>query len=341
MLNWPDYLDVDDDGDPYYPGGTLDRLRQDVGVEVVYNPDYLDNGESFAGLLDAINSSPPIYDIVVPTYWRAAELIGDGRAEPLPLEVIPNHVNIDPVYLTNAWDRGCRYQMPWQAGITGIVYDPAKFDQPITSVRELFNPSLAGRVSLVPEMREAVGIVMLAYGDGDPSRADASGATTAYQRIADAYGAGQFGPKIDSGNLSDLVGGGQIDAALAWSGDVSLLQADRPDLAFVVPDEGAIQWFDTMVIPAGSANLEAAGRFMDFVYDPDNAAAITEWVGYMSPVVGVRDALRARGGDSVDLAGSSLLFPDGETRSRLFTWAGLDDTDLEADLDASYNNLGT
>ena len=97
-------------------------------------------------------------------------------------------------------------------------------------------------------------------------------------------------------------------------------------------------WFDTMVIPARSPNLGAAGRFMNFVYDPINAATITEWVQYISPVMGVQDALLAKGGAAAELATNTVLFPDAATRARLFTWGGLDQSD-EDELDEQFEAL--
>ena len=125
---------------------------------------------------------------------------------------------------------------------------------------------------------------------------------------------------------------------MAWSGDVVQLQRERPNIRFIVPEEGAIQWFDTMVIPANAANQAAAGRFMNFVYDPANAARITEWVQYISPVLGVQDELRRRGGEAAALADNPILFPDAEARSRLFTWGRLSQAD-EDQLDADYAEL--
>lgn len=337
MLNWEDYIDVGDDGDPMYVGGTLDELASGPGIRVSYQPLYTDNGSGFELIVeDAVNTSPPIYDIVVPTNWRAAQMIGNDWAEPLPIEIIENHANIEPAFLTNAWDRGCRYQMPWQAGITGIAYDPALTGRPLNSVNDLFDSALAGRVGFIGEMREAVGLAMLANGD-DPSRPTATTAEAGLEKILDADEKGQvgaftfedFAPKLASGELA---------AAMAWSGDVALLQADRPDIEFIVPDEGAIQWFDTMVIPAGASNIGAAGAFMNFVYDPENAARITEWVQYISPVIGVQDVLLSNGGASAELAGSSVLFPDAAARARLFTWGGLDQDD-EDRLDGIYAEL--
>jgi len=263
-------------------------------------------------------------------------MIANGWAEPLPIEVIPNHVNIDPAYLTNTWDRGCRFQMPWQVGITGIAYDPALTGRPITSVSDLLDPAFAGRVGFIGEMREAVGLLMLVNGD-DPSRPTRAAADAALDVIAEAAASGQVGA-FTFNEFAEMLAAGELVAAMAWSGDTALLQNDRPDITFVIPEEGAVQWFDTMVIPRGSEALAAAGRFMNYVYDPVNAAGITEWVSYISPVMGVQEELLRRGGASAELAASTVLFPDETTRNRLFTWGGLDAADEEA-LDERYAAL--
>ena len=337
MLNWPDYIDggLDDEG------STLWRLGIEEDLLVDYDTGYTDNIDGFQLVLDgAVEPEVPAWDIVVPTNWRAAQMIANGWAEPVPIEVVPNHANIDPAFLTNAWDRGCRFQMPWQAGITGIAYDPALVDDllggPITSIDQLFDPALAGRVGFIGEMREAVGLAMLANGD-DPSRPTLAAAEAAFDRIVAAAERGQVGA-FTFEDFADRLASGDLAAAMAWSGDVALLQDTRPDIEFVVPDEGAIQWFDTMVIPAGAANVAAAGRFMNYVYDPENAARITRYVGYISPVMGVQEVLAAGDATDAELAADPVLFPDAATQARLFTWGGLD-PDAEADLDAAYAGL--
>ena len=336
MLTWPEYIDVGDDDDEFYPGGTLASAR-DAGLIVDYDIRYTDNLSGFEIVMEeAINPDQSAHDIVVPTNWRAAQMIANGWAERLPIEVIPNHANIDPAFLTNAWDRGCRYQMPWQAGITGIAYDPALTGRPLGSVEDLFSSDLRGRVGFIGEMREAVGLTMLANG-ADPSRPTRETAQAGLDRIIDAAGAGQIGAFAFE-DAATLVESGQLAASMAWSGDIALLQSRRPDIEFVVPEEGAIQWFDSMVIPTGAQNIEAAGRFMDFVYDPTNAARITEWVQYISPVHGVQEVLLSQGGAAAELARSAVLFPDADTRARLFTWGGLDEVD-EDELDRVYAQL--
>jgi spermidine/putrescine transport system substrate-binding protein len=333
MLTWSDYVDPSEGGEL----GTIDRVRSDIGVDVRYLDIYEDNETGYQLIVDnAIETSPPLYDLVVPTNWRAAQMIGQGNAEPLPIEVIPNHANLDPVFMTNAWDRGARHQMPWQAGITGIAYDPALTERPLGAVSDLLDPAFAGRVGIIGEMREAVGLMMLANGD-DPSRPTVNAAETALAQLRDRIESGHIG-LVGFGEVHERLDQADLVATMAWSGDTSLLRASRPDIEFVIPDEGGIQWFDTMVIPAGARNVEAAARFMNYVYDPANAARITAWVGYISPVLGVREELASAGGDLAALADDPLVFPDDEVETRLFTWGGLSEDD-EARLDAEFAAL--
>lgn len=317
VLNWSEYVDPE----------LLDGVAADIGHVIDYQELWEDN----YGGQDLFGSQ---WDIVTPTNWLAAQYIREGNVQRLPLEFIPNHKNIDPVFLTNGWDRGARFHMPWQSGITGIAYDPELTGRELTSVSDLFAPDLRGRVSMIGEMREAVGLAMLGNGD-DPARPTVAQAEAAYGQIQVANDAGQFHSWVFN-EFTDLLSTGQVAASMAWSGDAVQLQLERPDIKFVIPEEGAIQWFDTMVIPAGSGNAEGAARWMNAFYDPILAAANTQWVQYISPVIGVADQLRSLGGEAADLANNPLLFPDDETQRRLFIWGGLDSTADEQDLDDRF-----
>ena len=329
VRNWTDYIDPE----------LLPVISADIGVSLDYVESYESNDEALELHLNQFLTELPFglapdFDIIVPTNWLAARLIEDGAAEPLPIELIPNHVNIDPAYLTNDWDRGSRFQMPWQAGITGIAYDPAATGRPIESITDLFAPEFSGRVAMIGEMREAVGLGMLMNGD-DPTRPDSGSAAAGFARIAEAVERGHFAAAT-YGDFADGLATGRYAAAMAWSGDTVLLQAQRPDIEFVIPTEGAISWFDTMVIPKGAANVGSAGRFMNWAYEPSNAAQLTSWVQYLSPVLGVQDELLALGGEAADLASSSILFPDAATQNRLFTWGSGLDRDVEDALEADF-----
>lgn len=89
-------------------------------------------------------------------------------------------------------------------------------------------------------------------------------------------------------------------------------------------------WFDTMVVPQGAPNGAAAAKWMNFFYDPVNAAKLTEFVQYISPVKGVREELVKLGGETAALADNPILFPDAEASARLNVFASLDEaTDIE------------
>ncbi len=332
ILTWPDYIDIADGS----VAGTIERASFDLGLQISYDEFYEDNYSGFDLIEASISGDGNRYDIVIPTNWRAAELIGRGDGQALPIEIIPNHRNLDPAYMTNGWDRGSRYQMPWQAGMTGIAYDPAQTERELNSVADLFDRSFSGKVGIIGEMREAVGLAMLANGD-DPSRATEATAYAGLARIQEAVESGHVGA-VTFEDFAPKLASGELSVAMGWSGDTALLQAERPDIQFSIPDEGAIQWFDTMVIPRGAVNLAAAGAFMNYVYDPEVAANITAYVGYVSPVLGVQEVLASRGGDSAAIARDPLIFPDAETKARLFTWGGLS-ADVENQLDGDFAEI--
>ena len=329
IINWAEYIDE----------RSLELARSRLNVAISYREDYTDNITGFDEIIApalAATGSTDAFDLIVPTNWLAARMINDGWVEALPFEEIPNHVNLDPAFLTNEWDRGSRFQMPWQAGITGIAYDPARIGGDITSVESLFDPELSGRVGLVGEMREAVGLAMLTNGD-DPANPTARSAQAGLDLITDLVDRGQFRFIV----FDDFVGrlqAGQLDATMAWSGQAAALALEEPRFRYVIPDEGGISWFDTMVIPKGAPNFQNAARWMNFAYDPEIAAGISEFNLYVCPVLGTQDVLRSRGGFAAEVADNPLIFPDAETRNRLFTWGTLNLED-ELEIEAGFDDL--
>ena len=328
VLTWPDYIDSE----------TVPRFTQATGTPVDYVEDYNGNEEAFENLFIPTlgRGRPTTFDVIVPTYWAVARLLARGWVQPVPIERVPNHVNVDPAFLGMPWDRGARFHMPWQVGITGIAYNPALTGRDVRAVADLFDPALRGRVGMVSEMRETVGLVMLTQG-ADPSRATVDAAQRALDRLEAAARDGQIAG-FTGNEFVDRLKTGAFAACLAWSGDIIQLQAERPDIRFAIPVEGGIRWFDSMIIPQRAAHVDAVADWMNFVYDPENAARITRAVQYISPVLGVREQLERAGGEAAQLAANPILFPDDETRRRLFFWSGLDAT-AEDELQARFSAI--
>ena len=278
VINWTEYIDLTEDGEV----GSVDRFQDETGVSVNYSETWNDNneayGKEFVAYMEAGNPTP--WDIAVPTYWLAARLKSDGYLAPIPYNLIPNYVNLEPQYLNVAWDPGGKFNLPWQGGITGFAYNLAETGRELTSVNELFNPEFAGRVGFFTEMRDSLGLVMLGMGN-DPTNPAEDDIYDALDKIEQATEDGQIRRFTGNDYLQDIQNG-NFACCIAWSGDIA--QASNPDVRFVFPEEGAMSWFDTMVIPLNAPNGVAAAKFMDFVYDPVNAAKIAAYVQFISPV---------------------------------------------------------
>jgi len=338
ISTWDAYIDVDKSGDPHYPGGTLANFTKKTGITVDYKVDYNDNDEYFNKVfLPYLGKGKPIGpDIVMPTYWMAARILDLKWIEALPIDKIPNHKNVADEFMNAAWDPGAKHNMPWQAGVTGIAYDPALTGKELTSFSDLLNPAYKGKVGMLTEMRDTIGLAMLANG-ADPSKVDMAAANKALDQIEKAKSDGQIRAFTGNEYLTSLESGDFV-ACMAWSGDIVQLQKSKPNIKFVIPEAGGMKWYDTMIIPNGATNTNSAAAWMDYVYDPVNAAKITAFVQYLSPVKGVRDELVKMGGESAALADNPILFPDEATAKRLFIFASLKSAD-ELELQNRFNKI--
>lgn len=327
ISNWIAY--IDDETEASFEGAT--------GIALSYTEDYNDNDEYFAKIQPLLSAGDPIEaDIIVPTYWLVRRLIDLGWVEPLPLASVPNAANLLPTLQRPSWDPEGRYSLPWQTGITGIAYNRDIAGRDIASVADLLDPAFRGRVGMLTEMRDTIGLLMLATG-ADPANPTFDAAADAFDRLEQAVADGQVRQFTGNDYMDDLASGNYA-ACIGWSGDVAQLALDNPAIGFVIPEEGGLLFSDSMVIPTGSPHAAAAARWMDFVYDPVNAARITAEVQYISPVAGVRDALVALGPEAAALAESPLLFPDAATSARLRTFGALSE-DEEVRFDERFAEI--
>jgi spermidine/putrescine transport system substrate-binding protein len=325
--NWPAYIDEE----------TVDLFTEASGLEFRYTEGFNDNNEYFAKVqadLAAGNSIGP--DIIAPTYWLAARLIDLEWVQAIPFDDIPNAANLVPDLQKPSWDPDGTHSLPWQSGMTGIAYNIAETGRELTSMSDLFDPAFKGKVGMLSEMRDTVGLTMLLTGK-DPADATFDDATEAFAMIEEAASSGQIRAFTGNDYMDDLTSG-NFAACVGWSGDISQLALENPDLRFVIPDEGGMQWSDTMVIPNGAENVANTAKWMDYVYDPEHAALITAYVGYNSPVQGVQEVLAAGDDTQKALAESPLLFPDEATLAKLHVFANLDD-EAEAAFDERFAEI--
>lgn len=325
--NWPAYIDEE----------TVDLFREESGIDFTYTEDFNDNNEYFAKIQGDLSAGRRIAaDIIAPTYWLIPRLIQLEFVEEIPFDQIPNSENLVEDLQKPAWDPDGRYSLPWQSGMTGIAYNAKATGRELASMEDLFDPAFKGKIGMLSEMRDTVGLVMLSTGV-DPADATFDNAQEAFERIEKAKADGQIRQFTGNDYMDDLASGGFV-ACIGWSGDIGQLALDNPDLRFVIPEEGGMRWSDSMVITKGSPNVDNAATWMDYVYDPENAARIAEYVGFNSPVDGVREIFEAGTDEQKALAESPLLFPDEETNARLHVFATLDE-ETEAQFDERFSSI--
>jgi spermidine/putrescine transport system substrate-binding protein len=160
---------------------------------------------------------------------------------------------------------------------------------------------------MLTEMRDTVPLVMKADGI-DPADATEQDWLDAIDKIKQASDDGQIRRFTGNDYTRDLANGDAV-AVIGWSGDAVQLQADNPEIEFVMPDEGCMLWSDNMVIPVGAPNPTAAYEWMNYAYVPENQKQITEYNNYFEPVDGVKELFEKEGSP---LAESQLIFPDEE-----------------------------
>ena len=288
ISNWPLYIDKQ----------TIPNFEKETGVTTKYIEDINDNTEFFGKLRPQLASGESGgRSIIVPTDWMAEKMYDLGYIQNLDKSAIPNVTeNLIPSLQSPSFDPERNYTVPWQSGMTGIIVRK-DLAPDITSVNDLFDPKYKGKVTMLSEMRDTVPLVMKADGV-DPENATDEDWLAAIDKIQEAADSGQLRDFTGNDYADDLTRG-DVVAAMGWSGDAVQLQADNPNIEWRMPDEGCMLWTDNMEIPVGAPNTAAALAFMNYVYDPEVAADITEYVQYISPVDG-----------DPKIANNQLIFPD-------------------------------
>jgi spermidine/putrescine transport system substrate-binding protein len=328
ISNWPLYIDKT----------TVKDFQTASGIATSYKEDFNDNEEFYAKYRPLLSQCHGISrDIIVPTDWMASRMISLGWAAKIDPAKVPNRTNLLDSLQHPGFDKNRDYTMPWQSGMTGLAYNKKLVAQlglqPPKSFKDLLAPAYKGKITFLTEMRDCVGLWMLAEGK-DPSKATFAEASSAFDAIEKAAKSGQV-RRFTGNDYADDLSNGNVVAAMAWSGDVVQLQQNNKNLEFVVPEEGGMLFSDNMMIVATSAHVADAEAWIDYVYDPKHAAQITAEVQYISPVKGVADELRKI---APDLANNPLINPPADIQKRLYIFSQLT-PDVEKQFNTRFQQI--
>jgi spermidine/putrescine transport system substrate-binding protein len=324
FANWPYYIDVKGKDHP-----TLDQFREKYGTRVKYVEEINDNVEFFGKVRQQYSrGNSGGRDLHVVTDWMCNRMNRLGYVQKFDKSAMPNVVkNLDDAVASPDFDPKREISMPWQSGQVILIYRKDLTGGDLTSINDLFDPKFKGKVTMLTEMRDTVGSVLLGEGI-KPEDATKDQALQAIEKIEKASKDGQIRKFTGNEYTADVARGDSV-AILGWSGDAPQMQADDKNVAYKHPKEGFVVFTDSMQIPVGAPHAFTAEKYMDFVYDPKIAAEITAYLQYVTPVKGVRAQLEK---SDPELAESDLIFPDLSQAHNLKSFS----PEEEAEIDAAF-----
>ena len=313
VYNWSDYIDED----------LLAKFEEETGLELVY--DVFDSNEVLETKMLAGGSG---YDVVVPSGTFLQRQITAGAFQKLDKEQLPNleHMWDTIQERTEAYDPGQEYSINYMWGTTGLGVNVDKVkealgeDAPVGSLSLIFEPEnmekLASCGVHVLDAPTEMIPAALAYIGEDPDSHDPD-VIAKVEPLLSAVRPHIL--KFHSSEYINALANGDICVAFGWSGDI--LQArDRADeadngvtIAYNAPKEGALMWFDQMAIPVDAPNPEGAHTFLNFIMDPENIAAASNYVYYANGNEASQEHLVE------DVIGDPAIYPDEETLENLYT----------------------
>ena len=317
--NWPLYLDYDEDTKKY---PTLDKFKEQTGITTEYFEDYNDNDDFFGKVQAQLKLGEDIgYDVVTPTDWMAARWIRLGYTQKFDAANIPNKSNILDSLASPSFDPNREQSLTWQGIMAGFGWNTEKNPKGIRTLEELFAPQNKGKIVVLSEMRDTIGIILLAQGVNLQTVTEdqyMNAVDYMTKQISDGWIRGVKGNEY----AEDLTSG-DATAVIGWSGDMFILKAENEGkFDFAIPESGGTISGDNLMIPStaspeGKANAE---KLINFYYDPAIAAEVAAYVNYVCPVKGAQAEMEKI---APELASSPFIFPDDAMSKRLNVFRSL------------------
>ncbi|MCB1366928.1 MAG: polyamine ABC transporter substrate-binding protein [Rhodobacteraceae bacterium] len=313
VYNWSDYIDEE----------LLAKFEAETGIKLIY--DVFDSNEVLETKLLAGSTG---YDVVVPSGTFLQRQISAGAFQKLDKTKLPNLKNMwsDIAERTAVYDPGNDYSINYMWGTTGIGYNVGKVaevlgeDAPVNSLALLFDPANMEKlaecgVHILDAPTEVIPAVLRYLGE-NPDSHDPDVLAKAEPILKAIV---PYVRKFHSSEYINALANGEICVAFGWSGDV--LQArDRAaeadngiEIAYSIPKEGAMLWFDQMAITVDAPNPDGAHKFLNFIMDAQNAAAASNYVYYANGNLASQEFLVE------DVIGDTAIYPDADTVKNLYS----------------------
>lgn len=240
----------------------VEAFEKATGNKVIH--DYFNSEQE---MLTKIRTNPGTYDVVLVNAAFTDQALAEKLLQPIDATKIPNAAGIsaDMIKSPMIAKADGQYGIPWVWGVTAMAVSDKAFPTPPTSIKVLWDEAHKGRVTLRDDAVEAIQFGALASGQNinDIKDMDAVKAklTSLLPQLRTFWSS--------ENDFNQMIASGQIDAGTYWSGSADRAKVKfKLPVSFVIPEEGCVGWLDTLAIPTGSKNVEAAQAFINYMIDP-------------------------------------------------------------------------
>jgi spermidine/putrescine-binding protein len=272
FYNWSDYIDPE----------LITQFEEEAGVSVT--SDYYPSNEELLAKVQAGGSG---YDVIVPSDYMVNIMREEELLMELNNDAIPNASNVAEEFSDPPYDPGNTFSKPYQWGTTGLGVDLSVVGEDVQPSWDLiFDPETAsqysGQIALLDDPREtmAAALYYLGYSPNTTSEEELQEASDLIAQATENVAA------FDSNLYTDLLLSGEVAISHGFSGNyfAAFAEAEDPSqYAYLIPEEGATKWVDTMAILKDAPNPCTAHTFINFLLDAENGAQLTNWNYYGSP----------------------------------------------------------
>lgn len=293
VYNWGEYIS---DG----AEDTLDvnkEFEKETGIKVNYTT--YDSNEN---MYNKIKGGGANYDIIIPSDYMIERMVDEDLLEKINFDNIPNYKNIMPKYKNLYFDPKNEYSVPYNVGMVGLVYNTKMVEGTPDSWSIMWDEKYKGQVLMFNNSRDAFGIAQFLLGI-DVNTTSEQDWKKAYEKLKEQK------PVVQSYVMDDVFNkmeGGEAAIAAYYAGDCIGMAENNPDLAFVYPKEGTNIFVDSICIPKGCQNKDAAELYINFLLRGDIALANAECLCYATPNQAVLD------NEDYSLRENEMLYPDEE-----------------------------
>ena len=265
----------------YIPQELLDKFSEEYDVEVVM--DTYDSNEALLASLKA--GALGTYDVAVPGDYMVKIMSNEGMLDTIAEGELQNTGNIQEEWADPSFDPGRTHSIPYQWGSTSFAVNRDVYDGDINTTDILFDPpeELSGRINMLDSQGEV--LAMAALHMGIPQCAQDRDQLRALNEML--QNAKQHWASFNSDTAKEVLVSGDAAVGQIYDGFAAKAREEGANIEYAFPREGYIVWMDNVVLLKDAPNRENAIKFMDFLLEPENIAAVTNYARYNAGVEGV------------------------------------------------------